>query len=240
MRKILNSLNRAVKEYNLITKGDSVAVGVSGGKDSLILLSALSEYRKYKDSDFNLIAITVDQTNGKTDFSEITKFCKEINVPYYVEKTNIFEVVFDIRKEKNPCSLCANMRRGVLNSKAKELGCNKIALAHHKDDLIETFFLSLFYEGRISTFLPSTYLSETNITCIRPLIHVSEHDIREKSKKYNLPILENTCPVNHKTRREDIKNLIAELEKKFPNSKDLIHRAITHPERMILPPPVKK
>ncbi|MGN0748763.1 MAG: ATP-binding protein [Christensenellales bacterium] len=229
MRKILSQLRSAIEKYNLIEDGDKIAVGLSGGKDSLVLLSALSNYRIFSPVKFDLIAITVDQTNGETDFSCLSNFCEKLNVEFYVEKTEIFNIVFNERKEKNPCSLCAKLRRGILNSTAKKLGCNKVALAHHKDDLLETFFLSLFYEGRLSTFSPKTYLSNVDITAIRPLVFTDEKTIISASK--DLPIVKNICPANHKTKREDMKNFLADLEKKMPNVKNQIFNAITSPER---------
>lgn len=229
MRKILSQLRSAIEKYNLIEDGDKIAVGLSGGKDSLVLLSALSNYRIFSPVKFDLIAITVDQTNGETDFSCLSNFCEKLNVEFYVEKTEIFNIVFNERKEKNPCSLCAKLRRGILNSTAKKLGCNKVALAHHKDDLLETFFLSLFYEGRLSTFSPKTYLSNVDITAIRPLVFTDEKTIIFVSK--DLPIVKNICPANHKTKREDMKNFLADLEKKMPNVKNQIFNAITSPER---------
>lgn len=229
MKKIISAINNAIKKYSMIDDGDKIAVGLSGGKDSLVLLSALSQYQKHAKKKFSLIAITIDQTNGKTDFSPLKDFCKDLGVEYHIENSEIFDVVFEIRKEKNPCSLCAKMRRGILNSTAKKLGCNKVALAHHSDDLIETFFLSLFYEARLSTFLPVTYLSNTNITAIRPLIFATEESIKNAS--INMPIIKNICPVNHKTKREEIKLFLSNLEEKNPKIKEQILNAIISPER---------
>ncbi len=229
MKKIISAINNAIKKYSMIDDGDKIAVGLSGGKDSLVLLSALSQYQKHAKKKFSLIAITIDQTNGKTDFSPLKDFCKHLGVEYHIENSEIFDVVFEIRKEKNPCSLCAKMRRGILNSTAKKLGCNKVALAHHSDDLIETFFLSLFYEARLSTFLPVTYLSNTNITAIRPLIFATEESIKNAS--INMPIIKNICPVNHKTKREEIKLFLSNLEEKNPKIKEQILNAIISPER---------
>lgn len=229
MRKIVSGMTKAIKKFNMIKNGDKVAVGLSGGKDSLALLSALSAFQKFSGENFELIAITIDQTGGKENFDGLKKFCESLQVPLFIEKTDIFEVVFDERKEKNPCSLCAKMRRGTLNSKAKSLGCNKVALAHHCDDLIETFFLSLFFEGRLNTFSPVTYLSNVDITAIRPLIYVSEEEIINATKYF--PILKNVCPANHKTKREEMKNLLAKLDNEYPNTKKQIKNAILNPER---------
>ena len=229
MRKILSLMRKICEEENLILKGDKIAVGLSGGKDSLALLKTLNEYRKFIFPYFDLIAITVDLTSGKTDFSPLKRYCENLGVEYEIVPSNVFEIVFDIRKEKNPCSLCANLRRGILNSKAKELGCNKVALGHHRDDLIETFILSLFFEGRLSTFKPKTYLSKTDLTVIRPLLYVEEKSIINISK--DLPIVHNICPVDKKTERERAKTVLEYLEKNYPDCKEKLFSAIIHKER---------
>lgn len=227
-QRIVGSMHRAIKKYNLIQEGDKIAIGVSGGKDSLCLLKALSIYQKHSKEKFEIYAISVDMYNGKYDFDKIKVFCQEIEVPLTIVPSQIAEIVFDIRKEKNPCSLCANMRRGILNSTAKELGCNKVALGHHLDDLIETFFLSMFYEGRLNTFLPKVYLSKMDIEVIRPLIFVEEQKI--ENEKENLPIFKNPCPADKNTKREEIKSFIKNLEKKY-NCKKNIFNAIIEKER---------
>lgn len=211
LRKILSGVSKSIFEFNLIENNDKVAVGLSGGKDSLILLAALANFKKFKGQNFELLAITIDQTGGKANYDKLKQFCCDLDVPLYVVKSDIFEIIFDVRNEKNPCSLCAKLRRGILCSEAKKLGCNKLALAHHKDDLIETFFMSLFYEGRINTFSPKTYLSNSDITCIRPLVYVDEKDIISASK--NLPIFKNPCPIDKKTKREEIKLFLKNLYK---------------------------
>ena len=218
MQKILSVLRKACEEYNLIEDGDKIAVGISGGKDSLTLLAALKRYQSFCGKNFDLIAIAVDLSGGKCDYSKIEKFCKDIDVQLHIIPSNVFEIVFDIRKEKNPCSLCANMRRGLLNSAAKELSCNKVALGHHKDDLIETFILSLFFEGRLSTFKPKTYLSRVQLTVIRPLIYCEEQEIIKASKDY--PILYNPCPANKHTERENAKKLLESLNAIYPDCKE--------------------
>lgn len=229
MRKILSKVRKACEEYSLIEENDKVAVGLSGGKDSLILLTAMAGLQKFYPKKFELIAITIDLFDGKSDYNDIKKYCEELGVELHIIPSQIYEVVFEVRKESNPCSLCAKMRRGILNQSAKDLGCTKVALGHHLDDLIETFFLSLIYEGRLSTFAPKTYLSNTDITVIRPMIYLKESEVRSKSK--SMPVFHNNCPANHKTQREFIKDNLALLNKKIPNSKDLIFKAITSPER---------
>ena len=229
MRKILSLMRKAIEEHSLLEEGDKVAVGLSGGKDSLSLLVALKEYQKYIFPKFELVAISVDLTNGQNDFSDLKDFCEKLEAPLTIVPSNVFEIVFDIRKEKNPCSLCANLRRGLLNSKAKELGCNKVALGHHRDDLVETFLLSLFFEGRLSTFKAKTYLSKTDITVIRPLLYVEEKDLRNLSKDF--PILHNPCPADKHTERERAKKLLSMLEQTFPSCKEKLFNAIIHKDR---------
>ena len=238
MRKILSLVTKICKEQNLIEDGDKIAVGVSGGKDSLVLLTALKNLQVFYDKKFEIVAISIDLSNGQMDFSEVENYCKELSIPFYMKKTNIFEVIFDIRKEKNPCSLCANLRRGVLNSYARELGCNKVALGHHLDDLIETFIISLFFEGRLSTFLPSTYLSRTNITVIRPLLFVNENEISKYAE--NLPIVKNICTADKNTQREKAKQILSMLDKNYLNAKKKLFTAITNPERFNLWKNIKK
>lgn len=229
MQKILSSLRKASQTYSLIQDGDKIAVGISGGKDSLTLLYALNEYKKFSPEKFSLVAIAVDLSGGKNDYDQISEFCKNIDVEFKVIPSNVFEVVFDIRKEKNPCSLCANMRRGLLNSSAKLLGCNKVALGHHKDDFIETFLISLFFEGRLSTFKPKSYLSRVDLNVIRPLIYCDENDIIRVSKDF--PVLINCCPADKHTQRQSAKDIIKDLDKLYPNSKDKIFNALLHTER---------
>lgn len=229
MQKILSYLRKACEEYGLIENGDKIAVGLSGGKDSLTLLASLKAYQGFCDKKFELIAIAVDLSGGQNDYQSIKDFCKSLKVELQIIPSNVFEVIFEVRKEKNPCSLCANLRRGILNSNAKQLGCNKVALGHHRDDLIETFLLSLFFEGRLSCFKPKSYLSRVGLTVIRPLIFCPENDILRVSKDY--PILINPCPADKHTEREKAKNILSQLNKIYPNCKDKIFTSIIHPER---------
>ena len=229
MKKILSKCRKACEDFNLIGDGDKIAVGLSGGKDSLALLTAMANLRKFYPKKFELIAICIDLFNGNSNLEKIKEYCKNIDVELHIVNSQIYEIVFESRKEKSPCSLCAKLRRGILNEEAKKLGCNKVALGHHSDDLIETFFLSLFYEGRLSTFAPKTYLSNTGITSIRPLLYVKEKEIISATK--DMPIFHNCCPVNHKTKREYMKDFLKKINREIPNSKDTIFRAIISPER---------
>ncbi|WMJ79661.1 ATP-binding protein [Clostridium sp. MB40-C1] len=231
MQKLLSRLRKAVTDYNLIESGDKIAVGLSGGKDSITLLKLLNAYQKFSPDPFELLAITIDPGAG-SDFSPLMEMCQDLKVPYYLFKTHIQEIVFDIRKEKNPCSLCANIRRGALNDNAKKLGCTKIALGHHKNDAIETLLLSMFYEGRINTFLPKTYLSRADITVIRPMIYIDEQQVISLAKKEHFPIVSNPCPANGFTKREYIKNLTYDLEKDIPGLKNNLLNALSNTEQL--------
>ena len=198
----------------MIRPGDRVAVGVSAGKDSLTLLCAMAELRRFYPIPFELVAVTIDMKAGESDFSAIRALCESLDVPYHVIPTEISHIIFDIRKEKNPCSLCAKMRRGALHNAAKDLGCNVVALGHHFDDAVETFMLNLFFEGRIGCFSPVSYLSRTDLRLIRPMIYMPEKDVRYFAKKAELPVLASTCPADGNTQREEMKKLLAELDRK--------------------------
>ncbi|MBE7076610.1 MAG: tRNA 2-thiocytidine(32) synthetase TtcA [Clostridiales bacterium] len=228
MQKVLSTMRKAIEKYNLIQDGDRIAVGVSGGKDSLVLLKALKDFQKFNLYKFEIVAVNIDIYSGNENYEGLKNFCKELDVELYIEKTDIFNVVFDLRKEKNPCSLCAKMRRGALNSVCQKLNCNKLALAHHMQDVITTFFMSLFYEGRLSTMLPISYMSKADITLIRPLYLTHEHKIINASK--NMPILKSKCPADQDSKRKEIKELVARLEKEIPDSKKRIEHAILSPE----------
>ena len=226
MKKMTSAIRRAITDFNMIEKGDAIAVGVSGGKDSLTLLSVLAELRRFEGMDFTLKALTLEMGFENCSTADIANYCKKIDVEYITQKTDIAQIVFDIRKEKNPCSLCAKMRRGALHQLAKENGCSKVALGHHLDDAVETYFLSLFFEGRISCFSPVTYLDRMDITLLRPMIYVMEGEVRSFAKRLELPIMHNPCPANGNTKREYIKNHIKNLEKEIPGVKELIFGAI--------------
>ena len=218
MQKLMGLVRRCVDDYDMIKSGDRIAVGVSGGKDSVVLLRLLAGLREYFDKPFELAAITIDMGLGM-DYSEIGRLCEELNVPYHIVKTEIAPIIFDHRKEKNPCSMCAKMRRGALNQAILDLGYHKLALGHHYDDAVETFMMSLIYEGRISCFQPVTDLDRTGIIQIRPMLYIHERTIDSFVKRQELPVLTNRCPVDKYTKREEIKQLIFELSKTYPDLK---------------------
>lgn len=230
MRRILSHTRRAVDDYNMINDGDRIAVGVSGGKDSLTALCALSALKKFYPKKFHLEALTLDTGAPGMDFSSIYELCSKLEVPYTVLKTDIYEVIFEHRKEKSPCSLCAKMRRGGLNDLAKSRGLSKVVLGHHFEDVIETFFLSLMYEGRINCFSPVTYLDRSDITVIRPFIYLPEKEIKRYARTENLPVVKNTCPADGNTKRQYMKDLLASLEKENHGLKERIFTALKSSE----------
>lgn len=221
-KHILSYTRRALDDYQMIRPGDKIAVGVSAGKDSLTLLHALAGIRRFYPIPFELMAITIDMGfKGGTDFSGIAALCDELEVPYKVVPSDIATIVFDIRKEANPCSLCAKLRRGALHNAAKAEGCTTVALGHHFDDAVETFMLNLFFEGRIGCFSPVTYLSRVGIRVIRPLLYVPEKEVRSFAASAHLPVVPSGCPANENTERENMKQLLAQLERE---NKGLRHR----------------
>lgn len=225
-QKILSYTRRAIEDYRMIEDGDRVAVGISGGKDSMALLRAMAAIRDFLPERFELFAITIDMGFSGMDFAPVREFCDSINVPYIVVKTEISQIIFDIRKEKNPCALCAKMRRGAIHDAVRELGCNKLALGHHKDDVVDTFMLNLLHGSRIATFQPVTYLSRKDITMIRPFIYAEEYEIRHFVEKYGLPVVKSTCPADGGTEREEMKNLLSALNRDYPNIRSKIFGAI--------------
>ena len=220
IQHLLSYVRRAVDDYQMIEEGDRIAVGVSGGKDSLTLLLALSELSKFYPKRFEVVAITIDMGLADMDFSPVTSLCEAHGISYIIVKSEIAKIIFDIRKETNPCSLCARMRRGALHDAAKAAGCNKVALGHHADDVIETFMLNLFFEGRIGTFSPVTHLSRKELTLIRPLLYAREKDVVSFTRQAQLPVVVSTCPEDHATERENMKRLLREL--------DARHRGLRH------------
>ena len=229
MQKLMGLVRRCVEDYNMITPGDKIAVGVSGGKDSLVLLQLLNGLRQY--SDFELEAITIDMGLGM-DYTRIADFCKKLDVPYTVVSTQIGPIIFDHRKEKNPCSMCSKMRRGALNQAILDRGIRKIALGHHYDDAVETFLMSLIYEGRISCFQPVTDLDRTGVIQIRPMLYIHERTVDNFASRMELPVVENRCPVDKNTKREEIKQLVYELSNTYPDLKERIFGAM---QRLPLP-----
>ena len=236
MEKILSLTRRCVEDYDMIRPGDRVAVGVSGGKDSLVLLLALARLREFYPVPFTVEAITLDmgaaEGRPRMDFSPIAALCRELEVPYIILDSEIQHIIFDLRKEKNPCSMCAKMRRGALHEAMKERGLNKIALGHHYDDAVETFYMSLIFEGRLSCFQPVTYLDRTGITQIRPLLYCGEQLIRHTAQRLDLPVVENPCPADGNTKRQEIKELVYELQGRYPGLKA---RAFGAMQRLPLP-----
>ena len=231
MQKLIGLVRRCVEDYNMISPGDRIAVGVSGGKDSLALLVFLAELRKYNHKPFEVEAITIDMGLGM-DYSGIENLCKELNVPFHLVQTQIGPLIFEHRKEKNPCSLCAKMRRGALNEALLERGMNKLALGHHYDDAVETFLMSLLFEGRISCFQPVTDLDRSGVIQIRPMLYIHEKTIDNFVSRNNLPVLENRCPVDKTTKREEVKQLIFELSARYPDLKERVFGAM---QRLPLP-----
>lgn len=231
LQRLLSVMRKGVEKYKMIKDGDKIAVGISGGKDSVTLLKLLAEFKRFSPYKFDLVAISIDLNfkESPMDFSPIQKLCDELGVLYVVEKTDIGEIVFDLRKETNPCSLCSKMRKGALYDVAVKNGCNKVAIGHHADDLIDTFILSLFYEGRLSTFAPKSYLDRTGLVLIRPMVMIEEPLITAYSKE--LPIVESKCPANKQTKREYAKKVISQIGTDVKNIREMIFTALTHPDR---------
>lgn len=226
LQKLLSYTRRAVDHYHMIESGDRIAVGVSGGKDSLTLLTALAGLRRFYPHKFEVVAITLEMGYDDMDFSPVQQLCNTLQVEYIRIPTQIKQIVFDIRQEENPCSLCAKLRRGALHEAALSAGCKKVALGHHFDDVVETYLLSLMYEGRISCFKPVTYLDRAGITLLRPLIYTPESLIRSFAQRQSLPIVHNPCPADGNTKRQEIKDLIKTLEKSHHGLRERIFGAI--------------
>jgi tRNA(Ile)-lysidine synthase TilS/MesJ len=221
-------MRKAITEYSLIKNGDRIAVGISGGKDSLVLLRGLHLLRRFIGIEYELFAVTADMRFGgvDSDFSAIAEFCAEMGIPYTVVPTDIAEIVFDIRKESNPCSLCAKMRRGILHETAQTLNCNKIALGHNFDDAVETFMMNLFIEGRLGCFAPKAYLSRRDLTLIRPLVFTNENLIRGTARRLGFPVMKSPCPEDGHTAREDMKNFLAQREREDKGFRERIFGAM--------------
>ncbi|MDO4420195.1 MAG: ATP-binding protein [Ruminococcus sp.] len=228
MQKLSSLMRAAVDKYNMIEEGDRIAVGVSGGKDSVALLAGLAHLKRYYPKSFELVAISADPcfNNAETDFSSIETFCKNLGVEYIIRRTELYKVVFEVKKSQSPCSLCAKMRRGILHDMAKAAGCNKLALGHHSDDAAETFLMNLFCNGNIGCFRPVTYLSNKDLWMIRPMILCDENKITALVENKNLPIVKSTCPMDKNTERERSKALIKNLSKDYPDLKSKLLGAL--------------
>ena len=225
LQKLMGLVRRCVDDYQMISAGDKIAVGLSGGKDSVALLYLLAALREYYPKHYELEAVSVDLGFGM-DFSPLGELCQRQNIPFHVVKTEIAPIIFDYRKEKNPCSMCAKMRRGALNQAILDRGFNKLALGHHYDDAVETFVMSLIFEGRLSCFQPVTNLDRTGVIQIRPMLYIHEKTVDSFAQRMELPVLENRCPVDKYTKREEIKQLIYELSARYPDLKDRVFGAM--------------
>ena len=224
MQKLMSRMRAAMEKYDMIQDGDRIAVGLSGGKDSVALLAALAEMRRFYPAKFDLVAVTVDMRfDGiDTDYSVFEEFCKKIDVPYVIKRTELADIIFNIRKESNPCSLCSKMRRGILHDIAIENGCNKVALGHHMDDAVETFFMNLLKGGNISSFFPVTYMSRKNLYIIRPMVLASESLVAGAVKHFNLPVEKSKCPMDKTSEREKTKDLVKMLNKEYPQLREKV------------------
>ena len=228
LQRLMSVARKAIDDYEMIQEGDKIAIGISGGKDSLALLYALHGLKQFYPKKFEIIAISVHLGYEDMDFSPVQELCDSMGVDYHLVKTDIGNIVFQMRKEDSPCSLCSKMRKGALNDKAKELGCNKVAYGHHKDDVVETMMLSLIYEGRFHSFAPVTYLDRMDLTLIRPLLYLKEADVIGFMHKYDLPVVKNSCPVDGHTKREYVKNLLSDINAEAPGVKERMFSAISN------------
>lgn len=226
IQRLLSLTRKAVDAYGLIDDGDKIAIGISGGKDSLALLYALEGLMKFYPKKFEIQAVTVDLGFESFDLSPVKALCNQLSVPYRIVSTDIGKIVFEYHQESSPCSLCAKLRKGALNQAALDLGCNKVAYGHHKNDIVETMLLSLLYEGRFYSFSPKTYLDKTKLTLIRPLLYVDEADLIGFSNKYQLPVCKNPCPADGFTKREYVKNITKSLEQDIPGVRQQMFHAI--------------
>ncbi len=226
IQRILGQVRRAIQDYDMIDEGDRVAIGVSGGKDSMTLLTVMKELQRFYPKKFEIEAISLTMGIGNADFSPVANYCRENGINYTIEETQIGKIIFEIRQEKNPCSMCANLRRGALHNVSKKLGCNKVALGHHRDDAIETLLLSTFFEGNLHTFSPVTYLDRKELFLIRPLIYTEEKQIKAVAKSGIFPIVKSPCHIDGKTKRQYVKDLIFDLQKENRDIKSNLFGAI--------------
>ena len=226
MQQLLGRVRRCIEDYRMIEAGDRIAVGVSGGKDSLVTLLALARLRRFLPTSFTLEAITLEMGMPEMDYTPVAQLCEELEVPYTRINVPVYEILFEERKEKNPCSLCAKLRRGSLNTALTERGISKIALGHHDDDAVETLMMNLLFEGRIGCFQPVTFLDRTGVTQIRPLLYCHEDEIQRIANREKLPVVHNTCPIDGHSRRQEVKELLASMEKTYPDLKQKIFGAM--------------
>ena len=226
LQQVLSYVRKAADDYSMIKEGDSIAVGISGGKDSLTLLYALHGLQRFYPARFELCAITVDLGFQNLNLEEIKALTGSLGIEYHIVQTDIAQIIFEDRKETNPCSLCAKMRKGALNDAIKTFGCNKVAYAHHKDDVVETMLMSLIFEGRFHTFSPVTYLDRTGLTVIRPLLYMNEADVIGFVNKNRIPVVKSPCPADGNTKREYVKGLLKQLNQENPGVKERMFTAI--------------
>ncbi|MFZ5596512.1 MAG: tRNA 2-thiocytidine biosynthesis TtcA family protein [Bacillota bacterium] len=236
LKSVLARVKRAITDYDMIRDGDRVAVGLSGGKDSGVLLFALDRIRKTAPVEFEIYGIFLDLGFGM-DFSPLVEFCRRLDVPFRYQPTDIAQIVFDVRNEKNPCALCSTLRRGALNDLALGMGCNRVALGHHLDDVVDTFFLSLFYTGQLRTFSPNTFLDRTGLHMVRPLVYLSQETILEIAARENVPVIKNPCPASGYTKREDVKALVSGLTLKYPDLREKVLSSLQGADMKNLWPP---
>lgn len=232
MQRLMSEMRACIEHYKMLEDGDKVCVGVSGGKDSVALLVALAEMRRFLGAKYELFAVSINMNFGgvPTDFSKISEICEKYEIPYVIKDTRIGEIIFDVREESSPCSLCSRMRKGALHDAAKEMGCNKIALGHHLDDAVETFFMNILRGGTIGCFSPVTYLSRKDITMIRPMLYAKESDVVRAVNNFNLPICKSTCPADGNTERQRVKELVQNLEKEYENLRNKVITALQKAE----------
>lgn len=231
MKKLLSAIRVADRDFGLIKDDDRIAVGVSGGKDSMTLLLALYRYRQYTKKAFDIGCINIDMGFPGFDNAPIVAFCEKFDIPFYTQQTNAYHFIFETRQERHPCSLCANMRRGAVNTQARENGYNKVALGHHREDVLETFLLCMLQETRLKTLQPLSFLSRSGVTVIRPLLFATEADIIRAARKFEVPVIPSGCPVDGETRREDMKNLLLDIEKVAPRAREYMLKALQNTEK---------
>jgi len=234
MKRILGVMRKAIEEHNMIQEGDRVAVGVSGGKDSKLLLEALRKFQTFSPYKFQLLAVTVDLGFETQGINKLENYYKSNYINYEIIETKISQIVFDIRDERNPCALCSKMRKGAINNRLNELGYNKLAMGHHADDLVETLFMSMFFEGRLKTFKPVTFLSRKEVYSIKPFIYLKEKQIINEIEKSQIPVFKSSCPLDKETKREEIKNLMKDIYSDIPDGRERIITAIKNSDKVEL------